>query len=393
MPATARSVSASAASPTPPVPEPPATALPLPTPLPPERPIYIVDPIYDPNAHAWGVLSRILVVDPDKQEVARTLTMRFSPEIALSADGRRLYVADSYRTRVIRGEYRDVVSMYDALTGELLVDDMPIQRRLLYKGFPNRDPFLFLSDDGRQLYVMKYGEPDVRELRLAVLDPETLQTLHEGVLPPCGTRLQARSDRWVCANTTFPVEVPDGPGVSVSLSIDVVDPQRGVILETLFTVEDLRNGIVDLVPSGDGNRLYLIDNDAVVTVIDIQDRTATTAGQLEVNAGWHIVGEDIVLSPDDKRLYAGFDTGDDGSQYFTDAIKVYDTTTWQSIATIELSDMMARFALSAEGDQLYVVSPFMRSLAIFDTAMYREVAVLSDLGETPAAVVVPPARR
>ena len=54
---------------------------------------------------------------------------------------------------------------------------------------------------------------------------------------------------------------------------------------------------------------------------------------------------------------------------------------------------MARFALSAEGDQLYVVSPFVRSLAIFDTATYREVAVLSDLGGMPAAVIVPPTER
>ncbi len=166
-----------------------------------------------------------------------------------------------------------------------------------------------------------------------------------------------------------------------------------VSTENLFTIEDLRSGIVDLVPSADSNRLYVIDKDATVAIIDIQDRMVAAAGQLEMNVGWHIVGEDIALSPDDKRLYVGFDTGDDSSQYFTDAIKVYDTVTWQSIATIELSDMMARFALSAEGDRLYVVSPFMRSLMIFDTATYREVAVLSDLGATPAAVMVPPASR
>ncbi len=360
--------------------------MPLPTPLPPERPIYIVDP------NDQGILSHILVVDPDMQRVAMTLTTRSLPEIAFSADGRRLYVADSYRTQVTRGEPHDVVSMYDALSGELLVDDMPIQGRSLYKGLPNSDNFIFLSDDGRQLYVMKYGEPDVHELRLAVLDPDTLQTLYEGVLPPCGTLLQARSNRWVCANTTFPVEAPDGPGFIVSLSIDVVDPQRGVILETLLTREDLRSGIVDLVLSSDGNRLYVIDKDTAVAVVDIQDRTVTAAGQLEVNVGWEIVWGSAALSLDGKRLYIGFDTGDDKSQVFTDAIAVYDTVTWKNIATVELSDTMWHFALSAEGDQLYAVSPFARSLTIFDTTTFQKVAVLSDLGGTPAAVIVPPAR-
>ena len=74
--------------------------------------------------------------------------------------------------------------------------------------------------------------------------------------------------------------------ISVSLPIDVVDPLRGVILETSFTVEDLRNGIVDLVPTADGNRLHLIDNDAAVAVIDIESRTVAVAGQLEANARW-----------------------------------------------------------------------------------------------------------
>ena len=153
------------------------------------------------------------------------------------------------------------------------------------------------------------------------------------------------------------------------------------------------NGIVDLISSADGNRLYLIDNDEVVTVIDVRDRTIAATGPLEVKAGWQTVWSSAVLSPDGDRLYVGFDTGDDESQVFTDAIAVYDTVTWKNIATIELSDTMWHFALSAEGDRLYAVSPFARSLAIYDTAAYKEVAVLSDLGETPAAVIVPSARR
>lgn len=148
-PAQAQPVSASPATA---LPHAPVTATPWPAPLPPKRPIYIVDP------NDQGTLSRILVVDPDRRRIAFTIMARFLPEVVLSGDGGRLYVADSYRAQVIRGEQRDALSVYDALTGELLMDDTPIQGRLLYKGFPDAEPFLFLSDEGRQLYAMKYGD-------------------------------------------------------------------------------------------------------------------------------------------------------------------------------------------------------------------------------------------
>jgi hypothetical protein len=42
-----------------------------------------------------------------------------------------------------------------------------------------------------------------------------------------------------------------------------------------------------------------------------------------------------------------------------------------------------------QGDRLYAVSPFARSLVIYDTATYQEVTVMTDLGGTPARIVVP----
>ena len=353
-----------------PAPQAPVTATPWPTAQPPERPIYIVDP------NDQGTLSRILVVDPDQRSVAFEITTRFLPDIVLSEDGRRLYVADSYLTRVIRGEPREVLSVYDALNGQLLVDDISIPGRLLYKGFPNRDPFLFLSDGEQRLYVMKYGDPDIHRLRLSVLDPETLRTLYEGNWPPCGYRIQTQSDRWLCVN---------------GVAIDVVDPIRATVIETQMTIPGLQ--VAGLALTADGHRLYVTGPDAAVTVIDVQQRAVLATARLEVEVGSEIVRGSTVVSPDGRRLYVGFDTGDDERQVFTDAIAVYDAATWEKIATIKLRDTLTHFALSVEGDQLYAVSPFARSLAIYDTTTAQEVALLSDLGGAPARVVVPPVRQ
>jgi len=253
---------------------------------------------------------------------------------------------------------------------------------LLYRGFPHGDPFVFLSADRRQLYVMKYGDPDVGKLRLAVLDPETLQTISEGDWPPCGHRIQVRSDRWICANIDFSTH---------AFSLDVVNPSRGIVVETLMTIPNLQ--VAGLALAADESRLYVFSPDATLTLIDIPKRTILATGRLEVNARWEIVWDSATPSPDGKRLYVGFDTGDDERQVFTDAIGVYDTATWERIASVDLRDTVTHFALSAESDRLYAVSPFDRSLAIYDTSTYQEVTVLADLGGTPAAVIVPPTER
>ncbi len=66
---------------------------------------------------------------------------------------------------------------------------------------------------------------------------------------------------------------------------------------------------------------------------------------------------------------------------------------WHGLATIEVSDPVMHFALSADGDQLYAVSPDASSLMIYDTETYEEVVVLSGLGGSPAKVLVPPRSR
>jgi len=45
------------------------------------------------------------------------------------------------------------------------------------------------------------------------------------------------------------------------------------------------------------------------------------------------------------------------------------------------------FPLSKAGDQLYVVSPFSRSLAIYNADSLQEQAVIEDLGVSPAIIL------
>lgn len=346
------------------------TALPDPSPAQPERPIYVLNP------NDQGTLSGIMVVDPDVPRIVSSIPTRFLPEAVLSPNGTRLYVADSYREGVTRGRQRDVVSVYDPHTGEVLVDDQPVQGRLLYKGLPVGAPFMFLSDDGSRLYLGKYGDPDLHQTRLAVLDAATLRTVHEGPYPPCGPLVIARSDGWICT----PSDMGSG-----DFALVAVDPVEGVVRETLLAVPGLHLG--DFTWTWDGERLLVLDS-AELTIISITERRVIDTTRLEVPSGWTPARE-MLVSPDGAGLYVGFDAGKEPSAVFSEVIAAFDPETGSRLSTIDLPTSATDLALSQDGKQLYAVSPFARSLAIYDTATGQEQAVMRDIEGTPARVLVP----
>ena len=98
---------------------------------------------------------------------------------------------------------------------------------------------------------------------------------------------------------------------------------------------------------------------------------------------------DIVSSSDRKRFYAGYDTCFPDRDFLADVIVVYDKTGWERLATLTLPAPVTHFALSAADDQLYAISPFMHSLAIYDTHTLQDPVVMNNLGEFPSLILVP----
>ncbi len=294
----------------------PVTATPLPAPTLPEHPIYVIDP------NDQGILSYIYLINADTAQVVWTITTRTRPDAALSPDGKRLYVADSYRTQVTRGELREVISVYDAASGELILGDDPLPQRLLYKGWPQPGhPNLFLSNDGRLVFAGLYGDPDIHQLRLAVLDAESLHVLEVNGWPDCAGKEPGEFAREACRRlTTLHVDRP--------------------------------------------------------------------FGKIDLPEGWNESGETL-LALDKKRFYVGFDTRFPEADFFTDQVGVYDWATRERLAVLQLPGPVNQIALSADGKQLYAISPFTRSLAIYSTATYEALEVMEDLGKSPAFMLTP----
>jgi methylamine dehydrogenase heavy chain len=353
-----------------PVPIRPSTATPLPLG---ERSIFVVDP------HDGNLMSDVLVVDPDARRVVRMIPTRYAPEIAISPDGQRLYVADSYSTRVIRGDHHDVVSVYAISNGQLLRDDVDIPDRLIYKLFPDGHPFMFLSRDGRRLFVGKYGSPDIHASRMAVLDAETFKALAEYPRPDCDL-LPLLSGELLCV----------GSGQQPRL----VDALTGQTTDIPVSLPAVYTAAV-LAPSAD--RLYLVSTEAQspihLTVADLSISSRVTVGNraLSLPPDHEIGFNHVAVSGDESQLYIGFvpKTGALAGKGVSDTIWAFDTKSGTRVGVLALTEPAWQVALSADGKQLYTVNPFSQSLSIFDSATFRELSVVRNLGNTPAEIVVP----
>lgn len=365
-----------------------STATPIRTPEPIGPPTASPEPpsrntIYVVDSRNGEPVSQILVVDPDSQRVERVIQARSTPDIAFSPDGKRLYVADSYHSRVIRGEYHDVLSVYDAATGALLHDDVEIPKRLLYKVFPSGGmTSLVASRDGKLLFVGQYGDPDVHDLRLAVFDADSLAMIGEFSRPCAGYQLLPLPDgRLLCGGFSAPTIFDPSTGKTTSVAASL--PAIGAIIV-----------------SNSGDRLYLASYDArvpaSVTVVDLATSPPTVLtdrAALDVPTGSQVSLGQIVLSPDGLQLYVGFIRAVNSGSGTVDEIDAFDTRTWKLGGTFRPTDPAWQFAAGNDGTRLYSVNPFKKSLAIFNTATFTEIGVMHDLGETPALIVIPPTGR
>jgi DNA-binding beta-propeller fold protein YncE len=350
-----------------PVAQEPVTATPVPLS---DHAIYVVD------TRGGDPVSHILIVNPDIPRVERTFWARGTPDIAFSPDGRKLYVADSYLTQVIRGTERSALSVYDPLTGDLLHDDVSVPGRLLYKLFPMGVPNLFLSHNGRRIFAGKYGDPDIHNLRLSVLDADTLTPLAEYQRPECLGLWPLPDGRLVCAAPS---------------SVRFINPLTGETSGAALLLPEMQPVATILAPAGD--RLYLLESAGRVTIITLAGDAPQLAAQsvtLDHPSGAIVGANHLAVAPDGSRLYVGYLMGEGQNQGLAAEVWAYDAHTWAAVGQFHPADPAFHLAVSATGRQLYTVNPFARSLAVLDTATYREVGVLHDLGETPARVVVPP---
>jgi hypothetical protein len=375
--------------------------------LTPKRLIYILDSAF--NIGDGQQSPQILVFDPDKLQVAYTIETDYSPDVALSADGRFMYIADSHDAQAAFEEPARL-RLYDVYNNHFLPDEVPVSDRLLYKGYPHAAyPYFLVSPDGSRLFVRQYGYPDQHQFRLTALDTTKFDVLYEVPHPDCDRIVLALATAWLCAS---------------NLDLTLVDPENGTRLDQLRPGDIIRkaDGLADpffwqiagWTWTPDGRSLWLLGYEVGSPTVrrnraqtfDLVQLDLSALGQapmagasiqvkpavlqLEARQNWLPVLPNLVLAVDGSRLFVGMNRDSSHGTLPLDQVWVYDTDSWEKMAVLDLPDPVLHFALSLDGQELYAVSPFANSLAVFDTELLRETAVIEGLGYSPAQIIVLP---
>ena len=338
--------------------------------------LYVVD------SNRTDVTSSVFVVDPQKGEITRTYSAGFHPDIALSEDGGRLYVAyDSVSSDMSR--QTGVLDVIDTASGKLIARvDNPDRWEAIGELY---DSNMALSKDGRWLFVYKMTS-DGASYGFGVFDTTTNKFLPDKVsLPGCEAAQLFPSRRnpntvfVVCEGTTDIRTVrlaPNGKPVAN-------DIQRGIRFS--------RGGIVGTVFPSDEDRLRVVMRNGEFSTLDLATRSSVGRGVLAIAPG----GRPNTPGQDERHIRFSGVAADKvflgiarrGVNHLFDEIAIVNADTLERTATLQAAAPLWAFAIGDDGSRLYGVDPVHGSIHVFDTARAAETGVIRGVGKSPTIVI------
>ncbi|MBI3970864.1 MAG: hypothetical protein HY332_06205 [Chloroflexi bacterium] len=335
--------------------------------------LYVVDPA------GGDAASRVLVLDLITGTVFHTIGTAYNPQIAISPDGRRLYIGETETDGRTSSDWLRVV---DTATWAQ-VAKVPAPSRLLYKIWGT--PSMALSPDGTRLHVQKYGARGTGQLGpgnvfywLDVFDTAANVFLPQQIaLPGCGYGLP------------LPTSGPLAVLCYGTNDLRLAQPATGRVVAQVAipgAQPVIRPGWVAGAAAGAG-RLYAVTDNGQVLMVD-PVRGARTAGiDLGMPRSQMVPLGRVALAPDGRHLYVGVGTVEERSHGMASEIWEIDTRKWQRTRVLRPTAPIFQFSIGQDGQQLFAASPWQGSVHIVDLASGQETDSFRDLGGTPAWAV------
>jgi WD40 repeat protein len=365
--------------------------------------------------------SQVLVVDVEGGHVVKTFKAGSTPDMAVSPDGKRLYIASTWWTADRWGG--GTLNVFDTASGALLKRvDNPDRGLSTVPEYPSK---MVVSQNGRWLYIYKVHQTlDGDEHYVATFDTVKGRFLSEvqktpfcggyGILQPL---LADRQLAVVCRESSdvrFLDLAPNGNARSRTMAsgsnaagasaqkVSILSkgvPEHGRRVGPSFLSSD---GVTLTVIMGDG-RFLRIDNGSRTVLeqatVDGEARASSSAANKTAQAtsqdwladSW-IRYQAPTLSPDGSKLYVGIGRLahlGQGVQLF-DRIAVFDSKTLRRVGIIKTSQLFYSIVLSKDGRHLYAVSPEQASLIVIDAVAQQEVRTIYGIGRTPIRAIVAP---
>jgi Methylamine dehydrogenase heavy chain (MADH) len=352
--------------------------------------------------------SQILVVDPEHGNVIRTFKSGYYPDMALSHDGTRLYIASTYLP-VEGGRGKGRLEVVDTATGVILQTAHNPNRwvgaRPLYQSH------MAISPDDRWLYVLQFEETRQGDV-FSIVTFDTAQGRFlpdKAVLDGCTSAImlplsQGRQLDLVCTGSRDVrfLKLSESGGVLKSSCLSLrywSGANHGQSVGPALMSSD---GHTLTVMMGDG-RFFRVNHDTEkIDAIDGVDSASRkeiifsqqSAGQVGDDwlTGRWMRFQAPVTSPDQRTLYVGLGRLEDlrhGKQSF-DQILVLDGQGMARKSTISTSAPLRNFGISRDGHYLYGVAADTPDLLVIDTESNHELRKISNVGVTPSFLIVAP---
>lgn len=361
--------------------------------------------IYVLDSNRMGLESQVLLVDPDQGRVVRTIKTGYNPDMALSPDGTRLYIASSRQRQTPDGpRLRGYLEVIDSVTGDVLQTvDNPDRAQPTHWEY---NSYMAVSPDGNWLYMFKHIDAKEEDVYyVATFDTKQDRFLPgKASLPNCITALlfplpqRLRIDVLCTGSKDVRFLKLTRVGAASSSRMELrgapKTPGEYIGLGFLSTAANTFTAIL-----GDGH-FFEIDGESHELIrseaIDSEARKISAMSPSDTRDDWladsWIRLQVPPLSPDGERLYVGIGRLAHIRQggWSFDRVAILDSHTLKREGEMKPSQPFWSFAMNHNANRLYAISPQQGSIMVMDTISQREIRTIYGIGTTPIFAIVAP---
>jgi DNA-binding beta-propeller fold protein YncE len=338
---------------------------------------------------------QIIAYDTVRMQLMRTISTGFGPDLELSPDGSRLFVISREATSVT-----NTLQVIDTSTWNQL-DTQAVPHRLNYTVRPSFRA-IAPSPDGHWLYIAidDFTPPDRQaglqqrdQYKVAMYNIDSHSfTAEIPVSDDClgMDMLPASNGLYVfCSSSNMVYSYPlISGGLGSPRAISLPPKLRMAIGTSLTTATttpihpDLARGVL----SNDELTLTVITS--YLRAIQLNTVTGQVVSVKQIKDD-RLATRDIVLSPDQTRIYIpmGLLSNYNGLPGVTQ-ILVLETKTLNELATMNVAETFTNLNISADGLNLYAVSPGTHTIHVLDSSTGSEIRKLTNVGVTPSKIVL-----
>jgi WD40 repeat protein len=342
--------------------------------------IYVLDSNYLQDT------SQILLLNPVQRIVVEAVQSGYAPDMALSPDGKHLYVASGAP---------GVISVVDTNTGGT-IQRFPANDRIVQVLAPGVQ-IMTVSPTGRWVGVVERSDVDVT-YSIAIFDAlNNYALISQTSMGSCGIARLV----WVSDSKAF-VHCPLLNSISVLILNQIGIASATPLLQVPETphpqgavgiglpIHVGRAAHIAFLPDGESAAIFSPFGE----VFDADFLSQKVSPKIGIRTDSFVFSRDWPHSSDGRKIYIGVGTPlrgtRNGGTGETSEIDTFDTESWQYTGAIKTSVPFWSIAISKDDRYLYAVGRSTKKVLVIDTATNTELSAIGSVGVSPALAIVAP---